>query len=71
VTLKTSPNFRIGTSIREKYYLKDKFKHDLPPPDSYNPKMDSVKWTAPSAGIGYGNRGAFNKTMTTPGPGTY
>lgn len=39
MVIKNSPEFRIGTSIREKYYLQDKYKYELPPPDSYNPKF--------------------------------
>jgi hypothetical protein len=40
---KTSPKFKMGTSIREKYYLKDKYKYELPPPNIYNPAFEKVK----------------------------
>ena len=71
VTLKTSPGFRVGTSIREKYYLKDKYKYELPPPTSYDPKLETIKRTSPAAGFGYGGRSFMNKTFTAPGPGAY
>ena len=71
VTLKSSPEYRIGTSIREKYYLKDKYKFELPPPNNYNPTVNFVKKASPAAGFGYGERSSMNRTFTAPGPGTY
>jgi hypothetical protein len=41
-SLKSSPNYRIGSSLREKYYLADKFKHELPPPNIYDPDFKKV-----------------------------
>ena len=37
-TLKTNPSFRVGTSEREKYYLKERAKNDMPAPNIYSPK---------------------------------
>ncbi len=53
---KASPNYRIGSSLREKYYLQDKFKHELPPPNIYNPDFQKTKHKAPATGFGYGER---------------
>lgn len=69
--IKQSPQFKIGTSVREKYYLKDKFKYELPPPNIYNPKIDGVKSKSPATGLGYGERSAMSKTFNSPGPGAY
>jgi Sperm-tail PG-rich repeat len=69
--IKQSPNYKIGTSIREKYYLKDKFIHDLPPPNIYNPNYEKIKSKAPATGLGYGERSAMSKTFASPGPGAY
>lgn len=69
---KQSPNYKIGSSLREKYYLKDRYKHELPPPNIYNPKYDNVKNKSPSTGLGFGERSIMSKTFTnTPGPGSY
>lgn len=68
---KTSPNYKIGTSVREKYYLKDRFKHELPPPNIYNPDFEKIRSKAPATGLGYGERSAMSKTFVSPGPGTY
>jgi len=68
---KASPNYRIGTSTREKYYLKDKFIHELPPPDSYNPDYLKTRQKAPATGFGYGERSSMSKTFSIPGPGQY
>jgi len=69
--VKASPNYKIGTSVREKYYLKDKFKYELPPPNIYNPNYDKVKQKAPATGLGYGERAALSRTFISPGPGAY
>lgn len=69
--IKTAPNFRIGTSTREHFYLKDKYKHQLPPPNIYEPKFDRTRRNAPAAGFGYGDREFLNKTFNSPGPGNY
>jgi len=53
---KVSPNYKIGTSLREKYYLKDRFKHELPPPNIYHPNFENTKNKSPSTGLGYGER---------------
>lgn len=70
-SVKQSPNYKIGTSVREKYYLKDKFIHELPPPNIYNPNYDKVKNKSPSTGLGYGERSVMSKTFMSPGPGQY
>ena len=51
-----SPNYKIGTSVREKYYLKDKLIHELPPPNIYDPAYEKTRIQAPSTGFGYGER---------------
>jgi hypothetical protein len=66
---KQSPAFKVGTSTREKYYLKDKFKYELPPPNIYNPDFQKVKQKSPATGLGYGDRSTFSKTFQSPGPG--
>ena len=53
---KTSPNYRIGSSLREKYYLADKYKHALPPPNIYDPDFQKTRSKAPATGFGYGER---------------
>lgn len=68
---KQSPNYKIGTSSREQYYLKDKFKYELPPPNIYNPAFEKVKNRSPATGLGYGERAAMARTFAVPGPGTY
>lgn len=69
--MKSSPNYGIGTSIREKYYLKDKYKYEIPPPNVYNPSISFVKKNSPATGFGYGDRSYLNRTFTAPGPGSY
>lgn len=71
--IKASPNFRIGTSTREKFYLQDKYKYELPPPNNYSPKFEHTKRNAPATGFGYGDRAFLNRTYTSsmPGPGNY
>jgi len=69
--IKNAPQFKIGTSTRDKYYLKDKFKMELPPPNIYTPKFDRVRQAAPATSLGYGTRSSMNKTFTAPGPGNY
>lgn len=71
LAVKASPNYKIGTSLREKYYLKDKYKHELPPPNIYNPNFEKTRMKAPATGLGYGERSVMNKTLNSPGPGTY
>ena len=71
VGLKSSPNYRIGSSLREKYYLADKFKNDLPPPNIYDPDYKKVTKKAAATGFGYGERSSMSKTFVAPGPGTY
>lgn len=68
---KTSPNYRIGSSLREKYYLADKYKHELPPPNIYNPDFQKTRSKAPATGFGYGERSSLSKTFLAPGPGQY
>ncbi len=70
-SMKASPNFKIGSSLREKYYLQDKYKHELPPPNIYNPNFEKIKHKSPATGLGYGERPAMNKTFNVPGPGAY
>jgi len=41
--IKKAPTFKIGSSTRDKYYLKDKFKYELPPPNIYNPKYERIR----------------------------
>jgi len=66
-----SPNYRIGSSIREQYYLKDKFKYELPPPNIYNPSYEKTRHKAASTGFGYGDRPGMSRTFIAPGPGQY
>jgi hypothetical protein len=70
-SIKQSPAFKVGTSTREKYYLKDKFKYELPPPNIYDPDFHKVKQRSPATGLGYGDRSSFSKTFQSPGPGAY
>jgi hypothetical protein len=70
-SIKQSPNYKIGTSTREKYYLKDKFKEELPSPNLYNPDFQKLKQKAPATGLGYGERSQMSKTFNIPGPGAY
>ncbi|CDW79820.1 UNKNOWN [Stylonychia lemnae] len=71
--IKQSPNYKIGTSKRESYYLKERDRTLLPPPNVYRPQFEKIKRNAPSTGFGYGDRGYLNKTFTDtiPGPGNY
>lgn len=71
VTAKASPQFKIGSSVREKYYLADKYKYELPPPNIYNPNIDKIKNKSPATGLGYGERAAMSRTFMSPGPGAY
>ena len=57
---KNATEVKIGTSSREQYYLKDKYKYQLPPPNVYNPKMGTVIKNSPSTGFGYGDRPSLN-----------
>jgi hypothetical protein len=57
--------------LREKYYLADKFKHELPPPNIYDPDFKKVSQKAPATGFGYGERSSMSKSFIAPGPGTY
>lgn len=68
---RASPNYRIGTSTREHFYLKDKYKHGLPPPNNYDPQFERIKRASPSTGLGYGAREFLNRTFNFPGPGNY
>ena len=68
---RTSPNYRIGSSLREKYYLADKYKHELPPPNIYSPDYKKVVQKAPATGFGYGDRSSMSKSYIAPGPGAY
>ena len=68
---KKAPNFKIGTSTREKYYLHEKFKYNLPPPNIYDPQFERLKQASPATSFGYGDRSKLNKTFTAPGPGNY
>jgi hypothetical protein len=68
---RASPNYRIGTSTRDKYYIKEKFMFDLPPPNNYDPHFERTKRNAPATGFGYGERSFLNKTFNAPGPGNY
>lgn len=46
--------------------------YGLPPPDKYNPKLDSVKRSPPATGFGYGHRLKLGKNASQePGPGSY
>eukprot|EP00347_Sterkiella_histriomuscorum_P007720 403347820 len=69
--IKSSPKYRIGTSTRDNFYLKDKFIHELPPPNGYHPKYENTRRNSPSTGFGYGNRSFLNRTFEMPGPGNY
>jgi Sperm-tail PG-rich repeat len=71
LSVKQSPNYKMGTSVREKYYLKDKYKHDLPASNIYNPNYEKTRSKAPATGLGYGERSVMSKTFASPGPGTY
>jgi hypothetical protein len=71
MSLKTSPKFKIGSSTRDKFYLKDRLKLELPPPNSYNPSIDFVKKASPATGFGYGNRNILSRSFNIPGPGSY
>lgn len=51
-----TPNYKIGTSLREKYYLSDKFIHELPPPNIYDPAFEIGRIKAPATNFGYGER---------------
>lgn len=69
--IRSSPNYRIGTSTRDKFYIKDKLKQELPPPNVYNPKYDHTKRNSPATSLGYGSRTFLNRTFEVPGPGNY
>lgn len=51
--------------------MKDKFKHELPPCNTYTPNYNGVKQKSPATGLGYGERPAINRTLMSPGPGAY
>ena len=72
MTMRESPNFRLGTATREQYYLKDKYKDSLPGPNIYNPKTDAVMKTMAKTSLGFGKK--YDLALPSskgPGPGSY
>ena len=51
--------------------MADKYKHELPPPNIYDPDFKKVSQKAPATGFGYGERSSLSKTFIAPGPGAY